>query len=337
MTSTQSQSSAVLIVGHGSPRDVANQGFIALVGRIARRLDGAAVLPAFFSIARPSIEDQVAVLVAKGVRSITLMPYFLYTGQHVAKDIPALLDACRQANPGLELKVLPTLEGETALEDIVVDRLAPVLGGNKSLPTDGAAIEKLSHEIIETQLAGRGPYDTHERAIMRRIVHATADLSFSQSLRFHPQAVAKGLEAIEAGKPVICDVRMLEAGITKLPGKVLCNIDEEGVIRYAKEHACTRAAASMEKFSPMLDGAVVAIGNAPTALWKILEIASLGGPRPALVVGLPVGFVGARESKLALLNSDLCYITNTSARGGSPVAAAAVNALALIARQGTTA
>ena len=86
-------------------------------------------------------------------------------------------------------------------------------------------------------------------------------------------------------------------------------------------------------FAPRLDGAIVAIGNAPTALWKVLELARTGGPRPALVVGLPVGFVGARESKLALLQSDLCWITNTSPRGGSPVAAAAVNALATMAEE----
>ncbi len=332
MTTNQPHPPAVLIVGHGSPREIANQGFIALVGRIARRLEGSLVMPAFFSIARPSIEDQVAVLVAKGVQKITLMPYFLYTGQHVSKDIPALLDNCRKANPGLELDVLATLEGEAALEDIVVDRLTPLFGCDKTLPTDGAAIEKRSHEIIEVQLAGRGPIEARERAIMRRVVHATADLSFAQSLRFHPQAVDRGLAALAAGKPILCDVRMLEAGVTKLPGKVLCNIDEPEVVQAARDNVCTRAAASMEKFRPLLDGAIVAIGNAPTALWKILEIAASGGPHPALVVGLPVGFVGARESKLALLASDLCYITNTSSRGGSPVAAAAINALALLAK-----
>jgi precorrin-8X/cobalt-precorrin-8 methylmutase len=83
-----------------------------------------------------------------------------------------------------------------------------------------------------------------------------------------------------------------------------------------------------------LEGAIVAVGNAPTALWKLMEIGRNGGPRPALVVGLPVGLVGAREAKLALLESDLCYITNTSARGGSPVAAAAVNALAMLEEDG---
>ena len=91
----------------------------------------------------------------------------------------------------------------------------------------------------------------------------------------------------------------------------------------------------MESLRPRLDGAIVAVGNAPTALWKIIEIAAGGGPRPALVVGLPVGLVGAREAKLALWESGLCCITNTTLRGGSPAAAAAVNALAAIEEEKT--
>ena len=120
---------------------------------------------------------------------------------------------------------------------------------------------------------------------------------------------------------------MLKAGLTHAPVPVICALEEA--------HACpagpqggTRAAAAMERMADRWEGAIVAVGNAPTALWKVLEIAARGGPRPALVVGLPVGFVGARESKLALLRSDLCHIGNIGVRGGSPAAAAAVNALA---------
>ena len=197
-----------------------------------------------------------------------------------------------------------------------------------ALPEEGAAIEQRSFEIIEPQLAGWADAAPGVVQIVRRVVHATADVSFARTLRIHPQAVECGLAAWAAGKPVICDVRMLQAGLTKVPGEVLCAIDREGVADVARQRGCTRAAAAMELLAPQLDGAIIAIGNAPTALWKILEMARSGGPRPALVVGLPVGFVGARESKLALLQSDLCYVTNTSPRGGSPVAAAALNALA---------
>ena len=127
---------------------------------------------------------------------------------------------------------------------------------------------------------------------------------------------------------------MLQAGLTKVPGEVISAIDRAEVAALAEQEAITRAAAAMELLAPRMDDAIVAIGNAPTALWKVMELAAREGIRPALVVGLPVGFVGARESKLALLESGLCYITNISPRGGSPVAAAAVNALATL--DGTT-
>jgi precorrin-8X/cobalt-precorrin-8 methylmutase len=322
----------ILMVGHGSPRREANDGFVATVGRIAVRL-GVPVLPTFFSLARPGIEDQVARLAGNGVRRIVLMPYFLYTGRHVSRDIPALLEACRARHPGLRIEVLPTLEGEAGLEDVVVDRLLPYVVPGGALPADGRTIERRSHEIIESHLGRGGPQDPAERAILRRVIHATADFSFARSLRIHPEAVRRGREALGAGKPVLCDVRMLQAGITRTGGQVLCAVGDPQTLRLAREQGSTRAAAAMEVLRDKIDGAIVAIGNAPTALGKVLEIAAGGGPRPALVVGLPVGLVGARESKLALLASGLCYITNTGARGGSPVAAAAVNALAVLAKE----
>ncbi len=318
----------IIIVSHGSPRDVTNQGFVGLVARIAARLGVPHVLPAFFSIARPNIADQVAVLNSLGLRRIVLMPYFLYSGQHVTTDIPALLDQCRQQFPQLTLEFWPTLENDPALEDVVVERLTPLVTSGAALPSDGAAIERRSYEIIDQQLTDWGGADSGARAIVRRVVHATADISFARTLRIHPQAIERGQAALAAGQPIFCDVKMLQAGLTKVPGEVICVIDQPEVAAAARQRGGTRAAAAMEFLAPRLDGAIVAIGNAPTALWKILELARSGGPRPALVVGLPVGFVGARESKLALLDSDLCYITNTSPRGGSPVAAAAVNALA---------
>jgi precorrin-8X/cobalt-precorrin-8 methylmutase len=321
----------ILMVGHGSPRAEANSGFIAMVGRVAARL-GREIVPTFFSIARPSIEDNVAELAARGVRHIVIMPYFLYTGQHVSKDIPELLERCRREHPEVAIEVLETLEGEQVLVDVVAERLMPFVPASP-LPTLGEAIQQRSHEIIDSQLGEMAGCDASHRAIIRRVIHSTADFSFAGSMRIHPQAVARGLEALAAGKPIICDVKMLAAGITHSKSEVVCAIGEPGVVERARERKITRAAAAMEMLAGRMDGAIVAIGNAPTALWKVMEIAAAGGGRPALVVGLPVGFVGARESKLALMESDLCYISNIGPRGGSPVAAAAVNALALLGKE----
>lgn len=318
----------ILVVSHGSPRNEVNRRFEALVGRMATRLGATHVLPTFFSIARPNIADQVAVLAEHGVRRVLLLPYFLYTGQHVTVDIPAILDECRQQYPGIEFQQLPTLEDEPLLEDVVVERLAALFPPDLALPTDPTAIERRSYEIIDTRMSTIETGDPDIRAIVRRVVHATADFSFARTLRVHREAVSAGVRAIEAGRPIVCDVRMLQAGITRVRGEVLCAIGREDVADRARLAGSTRAAAAMELSSEHLDGAIVAVGNAPTALWKILEMARTGGPRPALVVGLPVGLVGARESKQALFESDLVYVTNVGPRGGSPVAAAAVNALA---------
>jgi precorrin-8X/cobalt-precorrin-8 methylmutase len=326
----------ILIVSHGSPRTEANERFGALAGRIAARLGAENVLPAFFSIARPSISDRVAELAARGVTRIVLLPYFLYAGQHATHDIPALVEQCRRQFPAIALEVLPTLEGDPALEDAVVERLTPVAASAAALPALGKEIQRRSHQIIARQLDAAAAADTAAawgaagRRIVERIVHATADFSFARSLHIHPEAVERGRAALAAGQPIFCDVKMLQAGITKVRNEVVCAIGRPEVAALAQQRQCTRAAAAMEWLTPRLAGAIVAVGNAPTALRKLLEIVRGGGPRPALVVGLPVGLVGAREAKLSLLESDLCYITNTTARGGSPVAAAAVNALATL-------
>ena len=331
--SNAADATGILIISHGSPRAETNQGFQAMVARVASRLQGAEIAPAFFSITRPDIPDQVRAMASRGVRRVLLMPYFLYSGQHVTVDIPALLDECRRQCPQIALELLPTLENDPALEDLVVERLTPYAESSPCLPTEGTAIERRSYEIIDRQLGDWGPADAGARTIVRRVVHATADISFARTLRIHPQAIQRGLAAMAAGKPVLCDVKMLEAGMTKVRGRILCGLDHPEAAALAQARGCTRAAAAMELLAPHIEGAIVAIGNAPTALWKVMELARTGGPRPALVVGLPVGFVGARESKLALWESGLCSITNTSPRGGSSVAAAAVNALATLGEE----
>ena len=326
---SQGHRTGILIISHGSPRAETNRRFEALVARIAMRLGSADVLATFFSIARPNIPDQVAVLAGRGVRRIVLMPHFLGEGQHVTKDIPELLDVCRRSFPDVTLEMLSTLEDEPALEDLVVDRLLAYADPMETPLADGPAIERRSFEIIDRQLADWPAADDAARAVIRRVVHATADVSFARTLRIHPQAVARGRAALAERRLIVCDVKMLQAGITRTQSEVLSTIDWDEAALRAKQRSMTRAAAAMEIVGPRLEGAIVAVGNAPTALVKVIELARTGGPRPALVVGLPVGLVGARESKLALMASDLCYITNTTSRGGSPVAAAVINALAL--------
>jgi len=196
------------------------------------------------------------------------------------------------------------------------------------LPTDGREIERLSHRMIDEKISEMN-VDPSISPIARRVIHATADFSFGESIRVHQEAFHRAKEAIAARRPIICDVRMVQVGITKTGCETICAINDPEVLRYAKMVRSTRSAAAMEILADRMDGAIVAIGNAPTALWKVIEMAAAGKVNPAVVVGLPVGFVGAAESKEALVQSELCYISNVGPRGGSPVAAAAVNALAL--------
>jgi precorrin-8X/cobalt-precorrin-8 methylmutase len=201
----------------------------------------------------------------------------------------------------------------------------------EGLPRTGTEIEALSHRMIDTGLADIGPRLGDSQPIVRRMVHAAGDLSLAETIRVHPQAVEAGCAALRACAPIICDVHMLRSGITRTPNELICLIRDDDVIALSKQMKCTRAAASMYLLGERLNDAVVAIGNAPTAIWALLELRELRNIRPALVVGTPVGFVGAAESKQALMESDLCYVSNVGPRGGSAIAAAATNAIALMA------
>jgi precorrin-8X/cobalt-precorrin-8 methylmutase len=176
--------------------------------------------------------------------------------------------------------------------------------------------------------------------VVRRMIHTTADLDYLDTVRFHPQAIVAGVEALKAGRPVVTDTRMLLAGIStgrlgRLGVWASCLMDEPAVAEEAGRQGTTRAAVAMERSLPGLAGGIVVIGNAPTALLRLMELLEGGAPPPALVVGLPVGFVNAAEAKKALTRQTCPYITALGPKGGSAVAAAVVNALAILALKET--
>jgi precorrin-8X/cobalt-precorrin-8 methylmutase len=198
---------------------------------------------------------------------------------------------------------------------------------------DPKAIYRQSFDTVrrETDLSGV-PDDLHPLAL--RIVHACGDPGVVANLAWSDGAAAAGRAALEAGANILCDTRMVETGIihVRLPesNRLVCTLTDPRVADLAKDLATTRSAAAVELWQDMLEGAVVAIGNAPTALFHLLEGLAAGWPRPALILGFPVGFVGAAESKEALIADagDVPYVTLRGRNGGSAIAAAAVNALA---------
>lgn len=191
-------------------------------------------------------------------------------------------------------------------------------------------IERESMRQVEAFLQG---YDLkpEERAVVGRLVHTGGDPNLAAMVRFHPRAVAAGLAALRQGAHIYTDVTMLGAGINsrrlaEMGGELHCGVNHPDVAAEAGERGITRSAVAMEKFGSQLNNQVVAIGNAPTALFSLLKMMDQG-ITPALVVGMPVGFVGAAQSKELLLQRQVPYMTILGTRGGSPLAAAAINAL----------
>jgi precorrin-8X/cobalt-precorrin-8 methylmutase len=197
-------------------------------------------------------------------------------------------------------------------------------------------IEQESFRRIEAAVGDHG-LPASQWAVVRRMIHASAEVELLSLVRFHPQAVAAGIAALKDRRPVFTDTRMLLSGIGSrlsrqgIPAQ--CLLDEPGVAVLAKERRLTRSAAAMELAAVKLPGSIVAIGNAPTALRRLLALLTQGMEPPALIIGMPVGFVDAAESKEALLAVSCPYITLVGPKGGSALAASALNALAILATE----
>jgi precorrin-8X/cobalt-precorrin-8 methylmutase len=198
---------------------------------------------------------------------------------------------------------------------------------------DGAEIYRRSFATIraEADLDGLGPI--LERVVVR-MIHACGMVDLAGDVAASAGFGAAAQAALRAGAPILCDTAMVASGVTRsrLPAanEVVCTLSEPQVPELAASMGTTRTAAALELWRPRLDGALVVVGNAPTALFRLLEIVEQGGPRPAAVIGVPVGFIGAAESKVALAEhpSALEHVVVHGRRGGSAIAVAAVNALA---------
>jgi precorrin-8X/cobalt-precorrin-8 methylmutase len=199
----------------------------------------------------------------------------------------------------------------------------------------GRSIEDGSFKIIDDE-AGPHDFADGEWQVVRRVIHATADFEFKSLMRFSTGAVAAGVAALKRGAPIVADVKMILAGLNEerlaaYGCRAHCFISDEDVIARAKRDNTTRAIEAMRKARAggLLDGAIVAIGNAPTALLETARLVREEGARPALVVGVPVGFVSAAESKEAALALDVPHIVARGRKGGSTIAVAIIHALLL--------
>jgi precorrin-8X/cobalt-precorrin-8 methylmutase len=301
---------------------------------------------AYLQFSEPDIMTTIKECAGNGAKRITIHPYFLSSGMHVTKDIPEMIEAARALYPAIEFVYTEPLGVHEKLLHVIIDRIK-----NGGLLPSG--IEKRSFEIIsEEENFSDVPAD--RIPIIQRVIHATADFEFKKSIVFHQDAVATGLRAIRAGKDILTDIEMVRAGINKRllgrwGGKVICNLTQESPCTRAstrcrwgqagdrsQESTKTRSEIGIEH--ALQNGnniGIIAIGNAPTALIRTIEL--LADPElkkrysELLVVGVPVGFVNAYESKALLASQKFPFITNLSRKGGTPVAVAIVNALLKIA------
>ena len=202
-----------------------------------------------------------------------------------------------------------------------------------SYETNGSAISKESFRIVR-EGADLTAFTPDEAQVAVRMIHTAGDLDLPRHIVFHPGLVSAARGALRGGAPIFVDANMVKSGITRrrLPAdnEVHCFLRDQRAAVLAAEWGTTRSAAAVSLWGDDLEGAVVAIGNAPTALFHLLEVIADGGPRPAAIIGVPVGFVGSAESKQALADSDfgVPWLVVHGYRGGSALAASAVNALA---------
>ena len=371
---TQSSSSGngsvtVVVLGHGSRAPGALELLEKVSSGLAVKL-GLTVRAASLQFNRPTLAECCKELAAGGAGRIVVAPYFLFAGNHMLEDIPGELERIRKQLPGIEFILCEPLGDDGRLVDILSERIRGVLAADpvnavaKSTFADAPAnspanairdlqipaknkrgalpqhpIEKQSFEIIDGLLNPDDPEDP-EYQVIRRVIHTTGDIALADWISASPGAVTAGIGALAAGAAIFCDVNMVVAGAAPtaalLGTPVECGMAADETAALARREGITRGAAAMRlrAGSGGLDGAVVAIGNAPTALFEVLRLVREEDVQPALVVGVPVGFVGAAESKEALSASGIPHITLAGSCGGSAVAVAITNALLRMAAAG---
>jgi precorrin-8X/cobalt-precorrin-8 methylmutase len=335
----------IIIICHGSRGE---QGNIEISKALTRITEGVKsflppeieVIGAALQFNHPTLEEAVESLAMRDVDRIVIMPYFLFSGRHITEHIPELVEKLKHIYPKKQFIMSNPLGSEEYFIGAVAKRIeeaVPKLWTNvPTSPTPPDTIEQQSMEIVEKFLPPSPSMSAEERSVKKRIVHASGDPQVVSLIKFSPTAIASGLGAIAKGSPIYTDVRMVATGINDHLAEtcgcsVSCAMDGIKGLKQAKEPNTTQTAAAMRNLRKRLNSAIVAIGNAPTALLALLDLVDHEKINPALVVGMPVGFVQAKESKDELMKRNVPYITVVGTRGGSAMAVAAVNALLKIA------
>ncbi|MGR3220149.1 MAG: precorrin-8X methylmutase [Candidatus Anammoxibacter sp.] len=346
---------SVIILSHESNVATGNDGLFKIVSMLKVTTNWNSIEAGFLRPAKPDLDDVIEKVVNEGAKRVIIMPLLLCNDNHASKDVPVEIDSHRTKHPGVEFLYAKNIGPDERIAQIATDRINDVLKKNSNHNSNGKegfrysyindpdAIVKESFDTIDKllEIIGTEGMPPINLPIIKRIIHTTGDPEYGKSFIIFDGAVEAGMEALQKGKPIVTDVNMVKAGINKklvkrLGGKVVCKIADRAVALKAKRSGKTRAITAIDESLAEIDGGIVAVGNAPSALFRIIDLVEDHKVRPALIVGVPVGFVGAAESKDALQGINVPYITNSGRKGGSAVAVTIVNAMLNMTKDGVT-
>jgi precorrin-8X/cobalt-precorrin-8 methylmutase len=343
----------LIIIGHGSKLPHNRENLEKLAEILRKRSKFKTIEISFMVRNKPTIPEAIENLAKKGVSKIVLIPAFIAPGVHTTREIPELIEL-KEKEPflkerGIELVYGEPLGSDERIAEIIEEKALKALGQKPketNVMTDAYSIAA-SKKIIDTsmQLIREALGDSIDNVpashmpVIERVVHATADPEFAKLLVISEKAVKAGVAAIKAGAKIVTDVKMVKAGINEARLKrfgteILTYIDDERAVKLAKDESLTRSAAAVRlAVKDGLDGAIVLIGNAPTAAFELADAVTKGLTKPALIVAVPVGYVGAAESKEAVSKLPIPSIILKGRKGGSTIAVAVFNALLTMAEQ----
>ena len=343
----------LIIIGHGSrlPHNLENLREIAEILRKRATFETVAI--SFMVKNKPTIPEAIESLVNKGVTNIVLVPAFIAPGVHTTQEIPEMIEM-KEKEPMLKERGIKLVYGEPLgsderIAEIIEEKALEALGEEApkaKTVTDAYAIPA-SKKIITTSMSliREALGDSLENVpaahipVIERVVHTTADPEFAKLLVISEKAVEAGVSAIKTGAKIVTDVRMVKAGIKearvkRFGGSVLSYISDDRAFELAQDQSLTKSAAAMRlAVKDGLNGAIVLIGNAPTAAFELAEAVKQGLAKPALIVAVPVGYVGAAESKETVAQLPTPFVIVKGRKGGSTIAVAVFNALLTMAEQ----
>ncbi len=342
----------LILIGHGSDLPQYKESLEKLASILRGKSKFKTVEISFMIKNKPAIAEAIELVAKQGVKKVVLIPVFLAPGVHTEKDIPEIL-GLKKGEPMLKTGKLDIIYGEPIgpdrrLAEIIEEKALKALNQNcaTSLPWEvddltassamfRASISKIRHMLND--LLKTLPWK-HAR-IIERVVHATADPEFAKLIVIHEKAVEAGVNAIKSGAKVVTDVKMVKAGINavklrKFGVEILNYVDDERAVKLARENSITRAAAAIRlAIEEGIENSIVVVGNSPTATFELVNAVEAGKANPALIIATPVGFIGAAESKEAVLKISTPFITVRGFKGGSSVAVAIFNALLSIVEE----